>query len=186
MKNVYTKTSRHRGYTLLELIVSVGIFGIVMLAATGAYLTLIKLDRQARAVNDVANNLSFAVDSMARAVRTGTAYKCNNNAGNTNCTVTPGTSFGFNDSSTPARAIVYSVSASRQVVATINGGTAIPLTDPRIHIDALEFRVRGVGTTSDTIQPQVTFNIRGSMSIGPNATTTFSIQGGATRRLLEL
>lgn len=173
-----------RGYTLLELIVSVGLFGVVMLASTGAYLTLIKLDRQARAVSDVANNLSFAVDSMARAVRTGTAYKCNNNAGNPNCSSSPGTSFGFNDSDTPSRAIVYSV-VNNQIVVQINGGTAVPLTDPRIRIDALEFRVRGVGV-GDGIQPQVTFNVRGTMTLGVNTATTFSLQGGATRRLLEL
>lgn len=174
----------HRGYTLLELIVAVGIFSVVMLAATGAYLTLIRLDRQARAVNEIANNLSFAVDSMARAVRTGTGYKCNNNGAVPNCTSTPGTSFGFNDSESPSRAIVYSL-VNNQIVASVNGGTAVPLTDPRIQVTALEFRVRGVGT-GDSIQPQVTFSIRGYMTTGPTASTTFAIQGAATRRLLEL
>ncbi len=177
-------TTKQRGYTLLELIVAVGIFSVVMLAATGAYLTLIKLDRQARAVNDIANNLTFAVDSMARAVRTGSAYKCNNSVASPNCTNTPGTSFGFNDNESPSRAIVYSLS-SGQVVATINNGTPIPLTDPRIQVTALEFRVRGVGT-GDGTQPQVTFSIRGTMVTGQNASTTFAIQGGATRRLLDL
>lgn len=175
-----------RGYTLLELIVSVGVFAMVMLAATGAYLSLIRLDRHARAVNDVANNLSFAVDSMARSIRTGTGYKCNNNSGSPNCTATPGTSFGFNDSESPARAVVYSVS-NGQLMASFNGGTAIPLTDPRVQVTGLSFYVRGVGT-GDGIQPQVTFSIRGIMSTGTlaNASTTFAIQGGATQRLLEL
>ncbi len=180
-------TTRYsRGYTLLELIVSVGVFSIVMLAATGAYLSLIKLDKQSRSVSDVANNLSFAVDSMSRAIRTGTAYKCNNSIGSPNCVGAspPGTSFGFVDNESPTRAIVYQV-VNNQVVATINGGTAIPLTDPRIRIDALEFRVRGVGT-GDGIQPQVTFNIRGTMVTGPGKVTTFSIQSGVTRRRLEL
>lgn len=173
-----------RGYTLLELIVSVGIFSIVMLAATGAYLTLIKLDRQARAVNDVANNLSFAVDSMARTIRTGTSYDCVPGQGGANCTTSPGASFGFNDSESPSRSIIYSLS-NGQIVATINGGTPVPLTDPRITVSALDFRVRGVGT-GDGLQPQVTFSIKGTMNTGPGASTSFSIHGGATRRLLEL
>lgn len=185
----YVPIPRHvvsRGYTLLELIVSVGVFSVVMLAATGAYLTLIKLDKQARSVSDMSNNLSFAVDSMSRAIRTGTGYKCNNSLGSPNCAGAspPGTSFGFVDNESPTRAIVYQV-VNNQIVATINGGTPIPLTDPRIRIDALEFRVRGVGIP-DRIQPQVTFNIRGTMVTGPGTVTTFSIQSGVTRRRLEL
>ena len=181
----YIPLQTKRGYTLLEMIVAVGIFSVVMLAATGAYLTLIKLDRQARAVNDVANNLSFAVDSMSRSIRTGTAYDCEPTLGGTDC-AGGGTSFGFSDSEVPARAIIYSRTAGGQVVATINGGTPIPLTDPRINVTALEFRVRGT-TAGDRIQPQVTFSIKGTMSTGPNnASTTFAIQGGATRRLLDL
>lgn len=178
------KARASRGYTLLEMIVSVGIFSIVMLAATGAYLSLIRLDREARAVNHVANNLSFAVDSMARAIRTGTSYRCNNNAGSPNCTATPGTSFGFQDAETPARTIVYSLSSGR-VVVSINGGTPIPITDPSITVQNLTFYVRGVGT-GDGVQPQAAFTIRGVMPTSPGASAAFSIQGSATSRTIDL
>ncbi|MCI0597782.1 prepilin-type N-terminal cleavage/methylation domain-containing protein [Candidatus Parcubacteria bacterium] len=174
----------HRGYTLLELIVAVGIFSVVMLAATGAYLQLLRLDRQARITNDLVNNLSFTIDSMARAIRTGTAYKCNNNPGSPNCPVTPGTSFGFNDSETPSRAIVYTRSAAGQIIATING-VAYPLTDPRISVKELSFYVRGVGA-GDNVQPQATFFVRGQMAVSATASTTFIIQSSATERFLEL
>ena len=128
---------------------------------------------------------------MSSTIREGTANKCNNSSGSPNCTVTAGTSFGFIDNETPNRAIVYQV-VNNQIVATLCSpapgclpGTPIPLTDPRIRIDALEFRVRGVGT-GDGTQPQVTFNVRGTMVTGPGKTTTFSIQSGVTRRRLEL
>lgn len=176
--------SSMRGYTLLEMIVSVGLFAIVMLAATGAYLSLVKLDRHARAVNSVANNLSFAIDSMARSIRTGTEYACDANSGSPNCTATPGDSFSFEDSEVPSRSVVYAVS-DNQLVASIDGGTPVPLTDPRVHVESLSFYVRGVGT-GDGTQPQVIFNIQGTMSTGPTASTTFVIQAGATQRLLEL
>lgn len=173
-----------RGYSLLEMIVSVGIFGIVMLAATGAYLSLIKLDREARATNDLANNLTFAVDSMARAIRTGTAYKCNNSSASPNCTSTAGTSFGFLDSESPARSIVYTLS-SNQIVATING-TTYPITDPRVRIESMSFYVRGVGT-GDGTQPNVTFTIVGSLQTDAGQSPrTFTLQSGATQRFLDL
>jgi|CXWL01.1.fsa_nt_gi prepilin-type N-terminal cleavage/methylation domain-containing protein len=177
-------TRSHRGYTLLEMIVSVGLFSIIMLLATGAYFTLIKIDREARAVNDVVSNLSFAVDSVSREIRTGTAYKCNNEGNNPNCTDTAGTSFGYTDS--VGRDVSYWLSGSNQIIATIDGEDS-PFTDPRIHIDTLSFYVRGVNEgVVDTVQPQTLIAIEGSIITSPEKTVTFSIQTTATQRLLEL
>lgn len=174
-------TTSSRGYTLLELIVSIGIFSIVMLAATGAYLSLIRLDKEARATNDVVNNLAFAVDSMGRAMRTGTGYKCNDSIASPNCVATGGTSIGFTDSS--GRAVTYGVSNS-QIVASI-AGTTFSLTDPRVQIDSMLFYVRGVGT-GDGVQPSVTYTIKGSMTTTSGVTRSFTLQSGATQRFLDL
>lgn len=177
-----------RGYTLLELIVSIGIFSIVMMTATSAYLTLIDLDRQARATNDIVSNLSFAVDSMSRAVRTGTSYKCNKTG--TNCLTigSPGTSLRFTDET--GRTVDYELSGTQiqETVTPLTGAAfTSKLTDPRITISALNFYVRGVSVESGTkIQPQVTFIIAGTMNVGKNKTVSFSVEGGATERLLEL
>ncbi len=176
-----THDSSMRGYTLLEMIVSVGIFSIVMLTATGAYLKLIDLDRQARSTNELVTNLSFAVDSMARSARTGTDYRCNKTG--TNCT--GGTSFRYTDAD--GRQVDYEVSNGR-IIETI-GGTVIPLTDPRITITTLNFHVRGVGTSESCgarVQPQVIFTVQGSMITGQGRTVTFSVESAATERLLEL
>lgn len=175
-----------RGYTLLEMIVAIGIFSVVMLAATGAYLTLIDLDRKARAINDIVANLSFAVDSMARAVRTGINYKCNGTG--TNCTSTPGTSLAFTDES--GRGISYTLS-SGQVLETITPVTGSPftsaITDPSITVSTLNFYVRGVGTSGENpgVQPQVTFIIKGSIPSG-HGPVDFAVEGAGTERLLEL
>lgn len=173
-----------RGYTLLEMIVAIGIFSIIMLAATGAFLTLIDLDRQARAGNDVVTNLSFAVDSMARSIRTGTSYKCNNSSTTPNCSSPPGTSFGFTDSS--GRVIRYYVQNSQIYEDITQSGSTLSsaITDPRITITAVKFYVRGVGT-GDGLEPQVTLSIVGSASTG-KTTIPFTIQGGATERIIEL
>lgn len=167
-----------RGYTLLEMIVSVGIFSLVMLAATSAYLSLIDLDRRARSVNDVVNNFSFAIDSMAREIRTGTNYQCD--VTGTNCT-SGGDSFQFTDAN--GRIIRYQV-ANGQLIATIDDEDAA-ITDPRITITALTFYVRGVGT-GDGIQPQVIFTVIGEIPEGEGQATEFSIETSATQRVLEL
>lgn len=174
-------TMNHRGYSLLEMIVSVGVFSVIMLAATGAYLTLINLDRQARATTDVVTNLSFAVDSMSRQIRTGTNYKCNNNSSVPNCTLSPADLFGFIDSN--ARTVTYSIDEGQLIVTT--GGVSAALTDPRVEILALNFYVRGVGD-GDGIQPQVTMTIKGKIPTKTGQDAEFTVQGAATQRLIEL
>lgn len=183
-------TPSMRAYTLLELIVSIGIFSLVMLTATGAYIKLIDLDRQARGTNDVVSNLSFAVDSMARAVRTGTGYRCNKTGTNCFDVNNPGTSIQFTDEQ--GRTVVYERDdTTLQIRQTITPTSGAPytayLTDPRIKVNQLNFFVRGVNIESGAkIQPQVTFLIAGSMVTGPGKTVSFSIEGSATQRVLEL
>lgn len=173
-----------RGYTLLELIVSVGIFSLVMLAVSSAYLSLIKLDRETRATSDILNNLSFAVDSVGREIRTGKDYDCTPSTSSLDiCTSTPGTSLSFVDSN--GRTVVYSVSSSRQIIQTVNGSVS-ELTDPRISIDSLLFYVRGVGSTVDGTQPQVTISVQGSVTTSPGRTVSTTVQIGATQRLLDI
>ena len=174
-----------RGYTLLEMIVAVGVFSIIMLAATGAYLTLIGLDREARATTDVVTNLSFAVDSITRQVRTGTEYACDA-IPNRNCVATPGDSFSYlnEDGDT----IVYSLEDGQIKQTNNSTGFSAELTDPRIEITSLNFYVRGVGLESSPapeIQPQMTVTIEGVLTTNTGE-VDFSIQGGATQRFIEL
>ncbi len=170
-----------RGFTLIEIIVSVGIFSMVMLVVTATYLAIITLDSEARATNSVVTNLSFAVESMARNVRTGTSYSCAG-AGNGTCS-----QLSFLD--TEGRAVTYLLKNDGTIGQCTSGvcttATAIPLTDPNITITSLTFYVRGVGT-GDVIQPQVLISIRGTMKAAKNRVVEFTIQTSATQRFLEI
>ena len=65
------------GFTLIEIVVSLGIFSFVITMAVGALLVLIGTSEQLRGEQSVMTNLTFAVDSMTREIRTGTDYFCN-------------------------------------------------------------------------------------------------------------
>lgn len=178
------RTSRS-GFTLIEMIVSVGLFAIVMLVAMGAYLSLINLDRKARATNDLVTNLTFAVDTMERSLRTGSSYQCN---GGTNCWPSGASKLSFVDDQ--GRTVTYLVKTDNTIGECIGGSctasNAKSLTDPRITIQSLMFYVRGVGT-GDTLQPRVTFLMKGTLT--PDAITgpiTFTIQSTASQRAIEL
>lgn len=196
-----TRTPVTRGYTLLELIVSLGIFSMVMLVVLGAYVTLINLDRQARANNQLASSLSFAIESMARSMRTGGEYVCGQNPANPNCDFSPGTRISFclegrtcRDGDADAQYLVTYLLKEDGSIGQCLGelcldDTAVSLTDPRITISTLHFYVRGVGSTSGAeqyVQPSVTFVVAGTMVTSAGDTSSFSIQTGATQRLIEL
>src|SRR3989344_5757603 len=66
--------STKQGYTLIELIVAVGLFAIVMTLATGAYLVMIGVNRHTQGLATGINNLTFVLESMTTAIRTGKAY----------------------------------------------------------------------------------------------------------------
>lgn len=182
MMNVRTK----RGYTLVELIVSLGLFSMVMVVVTGAYLTLISLDRQSRASNQLSATLAFAVESMARSMRTGTTYMCNQSSSSPNCS-SGGTSIAFVDAQ--GQTVTYLLKSNGSIGQCTGGvctsATAVSLTDPRISITSLKFYVVGVGAT-DRIQPQVTFALKGTMTTDAGETTNFAVQTSATQRYLEI
>ena len=66
----------NRGFTLIEMIVSLAIFSIVVTTAVGAMLILISTNQQLQSEQNVMTNLSFALDTMTREIRTGYNYYC--------------------------------------------------------------------------------------------------------------
>lgn len=177
----------NRGYTLIELLVSISIFAIVMLAATAAYLSFISYNRQAQTTATVINSLFFAIDGMARDVRSGTGYGC---AGGCSSSGAPQLSFTDANGCSVAYGVVNgsiakSVSGSGCVTAT-----NAPVTDSSVTVSSLLFYVRGA-TAHDTVQPMATIVISGSACV-PNTDCTsngkipFQIETGATQRLPDL
>lgn len=183
MRNIPQKDSgqaRTRGFTLIELIVAIGLFASVMTIAAGAYLTIIRVNQQAQAIATGINNVSFAFESMTRNIRSGSDYGCVTSF--TDCPL-GGASFIFKD--------VYGVSTiysrgSGVIQETINGGSAIDLTDPSVNITALTFYVSGTKseTQVDTThsQPYVTIVVSGTVPAGPGQTQSFTVESSAVWR----
>ncbi len=65
-----------QGFTLVEMIVSLAIFAIVVTVSVGALLVLVGTNQRLQGEQGVMTNLSFALDSMTREIRTGSLYYC--------------------------------------------------------------------------------------------------------------
>ncbi|KKW46894.1 MAG: hypothetical protein UY97_C0002G0005 [Parcubacteria group bacterium GW2011_GWB1_57_6] len=153
------------GYTLIELVVAVGLFALIMTLASGAYLVMIGVNQQSQGIATGINNLSFALETMTRAIRTGTNYSC----GGGDCT--GGTNFSVLNAS--GATMTYLLSGG---VITQNG---VALTDSSVQISSLKFYASGTAG-SDSQQPRVTIVVSGT--VPGKAPQQFTVETGATMR----
>jgi len=70
---------KSRGFTLIEILVSLAIFSVVAVIAIGALVRVTSANRQAQAIQSGVNNVSFIIDTISREMRTGTFYNCSTN-----------------------------------------------------------------------------------------------------------
>ena len=174
--------SRYRGFTLIELIISVGLFAIISTLAAGGYLITIAAARHAEVETAAVDNLSFAFETMMRIVRTGSGYLCN---GSTN-PCNPGSTFTV----TGADGNTYVFAASGGAIteqitappASVQPATAI--TDPAVAVSAFNIYMIGAGASDG--QTHVTFVITGiinNVDIGKQI--PFTLETGATTRTIS-
>lgn len=68
--------SRQKGFTLVEMIVSLAIFAVVSVVALGALLRITDANKKSQSLKTGINNLNFALESMSREMRVGANYYC--------------------------------------------------------------------------------------------------------------
>lgn len=71
-----------KGFTLIEMLVAVGLFSVVMLLSTAVIFSIINGNRKSQTINTVVNNLNFSIESVIRDVKTGYWYQCHDYRGN--------------------------------------------------------------------------------------------------------
>jgi len=162
-----------------------------MVLSSGAYLLMIGLSRQAQGIATGIDNLSFAVEAMARDIRTGSGYNC---GGIGNCPPPSGaTSFSFINANGASVSYSCSDSLGNNCTPSTPGalqgtvGTTPPstLTDPLVSISSLKFYA--VGTAKgDGEQPHVTIIVSGTVTYAAGKIESFVIETGATMRGSDL
>lgn len=181
------------GFTLIEMVIAVGLFAIVMTICVDVLLSLVNANRKAQALQSVMNNLNVALDGMVRSIRQGSNFHCGGGL-NTAVRDCPGgdISFAFepfgNTTSNPPW--VYAFAQDSKGVGRIykseNGQPSVAVTAPEVSVEEMRFYVIGT-TRGDTTQPKVIIIIKGSAGApGTKARTTFHIQATAVERVLDL
>ena len=65
------KMLHRRGFTLIELVVAIAVFAVIVSVAVGGFVGALRSQRQVSALISVNNNVSLALEEMAREIRTG-------------------------------------------------------------------------------------------------------------------
>ncbi|MEM9336366.1 MAG: type II secretion system protein [Patescibacteria group bacterium] len=120
-------TQTHTGFSLIELIVSLGLFSVVITVSVGSLLVLIGANQREQATQNIMTNLAFSLDSMTREIRTGFDYYCE---GFTDLQVT--SAFANQESITGQNSCPDGISGTDNHIgiSVIEGGCSITGCDP--------------------------------------------------------
>ncbi len=69
------------GFTLMELMIAVGLFSIIVIVGAGALLNTNFVRKNTETVRAVVDNLNFVMEDMSRNIRLGSTYSCDNGGG---------------------------------------------------------------------------------------------------------
>lgn len=190
---------QQHGFSLVEVLVSLTLFTIVITISVGSLLVLIDANAKAQNLQEVMTNVTFAVDSMSREIRTGRGYYCSNNLPDSisieatqNCSQASSISVVEGGSSLTAGSgnsrIAYRI-ANGAIERRVGDGNWLPLTSDKVTIDTMYFTVSDTATysdASDMIQPTATIYIEGTAGTKEDLDTDFSIQTTVTRRVRDI
>lgn len=153
-----------QGFTLVDLIVALGVFAVVASIAAGGFALALRTQRQAASLIAANNNASLAIEQMAREMRTGRVF-CDNrpqpDGGDTGTAGIPSCSaylsgdrskIGF--IAATGETIEYRL-ASGGAIERGAGGVFVPITGGKVLVFDLKFDIRG-NDENDGIQPRIT------------------------------
>lgn len=169
----------NKGFTLLEMIVAIGVFSIAILISIGAFLNLENAEKKIQADIETQNNLRFALEIMSKEIRTGTSYHCSLNPGVEPIDCPSGlNSLAFKNTS--GQTIIYRQNSNRVEKSSDGGAFFQPLTASNITVENLKFYVVGA-LTGDNIQPRVLIGLKAIGQIG-RAQSEFVLQTAVSQR----
>lgn len=199
------KIQNNRGFTLVEMMVSVAIFSIVVMIALGAVLTILDANRKARTLTEVMNNLNFSVEMITRSFKTGVEprYDSENKILYVSAIVLNEAGFNRettryrlsevidpNDTSNKIGTIEQCVSSDEGVVLDNRaqcpvGGLWTPITSDLVDIDSFNVAV-DPPDGANFVQPRTQIVISGTAKVNEKISSGFSLQTSVSQRRLNI
>lgn len=116
-KSQILSKSTRRGFTLIEMIVALGIFSIVAVVALGALIKIVSANKKAQTLQSSITNINFALDSISREMRVGMDYSCSSGTSFTSGSLLAPATCGEIISNSSGAVLAFTSSKSDLVVA---------------------------------------------------------------------
>jgi len=142
------------GFTLAEILVAIGIFGVVISIAVGGFVRALRTQRQVVALISANSNASLAIEQIAREIRTGINFRTvGGNCGSGELTF----------ENADKEEVTYSLNGD-SIERGIFGAAAETITGQNVSIKYLLFCVAG-NFQNDGYPPRITI----SLGVSPKA-----------------
>ncbi|MDP3935292.1 MAG: type II secretion system protein [Candidatus Giovannonibacteria bacterium] len=180
-------SKKSAGFTLLEMIVSLGIFAVAALLATSSLLSLTDAQKKTYSLQSAYDNIRFALETIAKDARTGDAFYCGTSFDDLPAVPTPRDCMSGGPSLTyknvAGNNIAYRIFDSK-IEKFVNGISAGYMTSGDTVIDILTFYVLG-SPDGDNLQPRVTIIIKGTAGSG-RSVSKFNLQTTISQRQIGI
>ncbi len=170
-KNILAPRSEG-GFTLIEMMVAVSIFVVIITVSLTSILNVSNIQKKTAAFRAINDNLNFAIEKMAREIRTGSDY----------CAQPCTSPSSFNFTNSDGVGVKYSL-INNKIEVSYGGGDFLPVTSSEVVIEKLLFVVRGDGP--DGLQPLVTIIISGYSGDKKTVKSQLNIQTTVSQRSID-
>jgi len=133
-------TFHEKGFTLIELMVAVGVFSIAITASSGLFITSLRGQQRTYVVQNLADNARYAMEAMAKEIRMGSGFSGATCAGNS-C------SFISHMMHRDGKNVKFSLGTDAKIMFD-DGISELPITSANIEVTSLDFELIGGSATT--------------------------------------
>ena len=170
-----------RGFTLIEVLISAGIFAVVIIMAVGAMISLKQAQVKAVNIQNVQDNIRFALEFMTKELRTGTDFTI------FGCSLSGCTEIRFIRQQGENVGYCLSSGAMLRFISPSTCATGSAVTSSAVVINKLFFNVIGHAIGPSDGQPRITVTIEArSVNLTLRLETNFDLQTTVTSRSRDL
>ena len=190
--NIKIKNQKNnKGFSLVEMLVAIGIFMSIMTIAISSLISIIGANKKAQLIKSTIDSVTFAVENISREMRIGNNYKCMTASGfSTVCDLVEGSNeVQYTNSSGAPVSYKFNKGSQNLLTRTEAGVTADLISqDSGVNITNVRFYVIGADNELNPVmanrtQPRVIIIASGLIQIKGSTDTSFNIQTSVSQRV---